>query len=153
MMIRSITAAALLGALLAAGGLYAASRSSWRNMMPAWLAAAPVVRPASEEWPICATMTAMGTEADWAELDPDFAAGKKALDEGWTKYGPTQGLPELRQSIASYISRTRGTKVGPQNICVVPGGKPIIFFPILALRFRAICRDRRSFRARNRAGP
>ena len=72
--------------------------------------------------------------------EPDFPtprnvieAGKKALDEGWTKYGPTQGLPELRQSIASYISRTRGIKVGPQNVCVVPGGKPIMYFVIIAL--------------------
>jgi len=72
--------------------------------------------------------------------EPDFPtprnvieAGKKALDEGWTKYGPTQGLPELRQSIASYISRTRGIKVGPQNVCVVPGGKPVMYFVIIAL--------------------
>jgi len=72
--------------------------------------------------------------------EPDFPtprnvieAGKKALDEGWTKYGPTQGLPDLRQSIASYISRTRGIKVGPQNVCVVPGGKPIMYFVIIAL--------------------
>ena len=72
--------------------------------------------------------------------EPDFPtprnvieAGKKALDEGWTKYGPTQGLPELRQSIASYISRTRGIRVGPQNVCVVPGGKPIMYFVIIAL--------------------
>jgi aspartate aminotransferase len=72
--------------------------------------------------------------------EPDFPtprnvieAGKKALDEGWTKYGPTQGLPELRQSIANYISRTRGIKVGPQNVCVVPGGKPIMYFVIIAL--------------------
>src|SRR5579871_3227335 len=72
--------------------------------------------------------------------EPDFPtprhvveAGKQALDEGWTKYGPTQGLPELRQSIASYISRTRGIKVGPQNVCVVPGGKPIMYFVIIAL--------------------
>ena len=72
--------------------------------------------------------------------EPDFPtprnvieAGKKALDEGWTKYGPTQGLPELRQTIASYISRTRGIKVGPQNVCVVPGGKPIMYFVIIAL--------------------
>jgi aspartate/methionine/tyrosine aminotransferase len=72
--------------------------------------------------------------------EPDFPtprnvieAGKKALDEGWTKYGPTQGLPELRQSIASYISRTRGIEVGPQNVCVVPGGKPIMYFVIIAL--------------------
>jgi aspartate/methionine/tyrosine aminotransferase len=72
--------------------------------------------------------------------EPDFptppnviAAGQKALAEGWTKYGPTQGLPELRQSIANYISRTRGIKVGPQNVCVVPGGKPVMYFTIIAL--------------------
>jgi aspartate/methionine/tyrosine aminotransferase len=60
-------------------------------------------------------------------------AGKQALDEGWTKYGPTQGLPELRESIAAYISRTRGVKVGPQHVCVVPGGKPVMYFAIVAL--------------------
>jgi len=72
--------------------------------------------------------------------EPDFPtprnvieAGKQALDEGWTKYGPTQGLPELRQSIANYVSRTRGIQVGPQNVCVVPGGKPIMYFVIIAL--------------------
>jgi aspartate aminotransferase len=72
--------------------------------------------------------------------EPDFptpanvvAAGQKALAEGWTKYGPTQGLPELRQSIANYINRTRHISVGPQNVCVVPGGKPIMYFTIIAL--------------------
>jgi len=72
--------------------------------------------------------------------EPDFptpahiiAAAKQALDEGYTHYGPTQGMPELRESIARYISRTRGICVGPEHVSVVPGGKPIIFFPILAL--------------------
>src|SRR5947199_4429187 len=72
--------------------------------------------------------------------EPDFptpkhviAAAKQALDEGWTHYGPTQGLPELREAIAAHISRTRGISVGPQHVCVVPGGKPIIFFPMIAL--------------------
>ncbi|HEY3939351.1 MAG TPA: pyridoxal phosphate-dependent aminotransferase [Bryobacteraceae bacterium] len=72
--------------------------------------------------------------------EPDFAtpahivqAAKRALDEGWTRYGPTQGLPELREAIAAYVSRTRDISVGPQHVCVVPGGKPIIFFPMLAL--------------------
>src|ERR1700685_1948804 len=67
--------------------------------------------------------------------EPDFPtpshvveAGKRALDEGWTKYGPTPGFPELREAIASYISRTRGVKVGPQHVCVVPGGKPVMDF-------------------------
>jgi len=72
--------------------------------------------------------------------EPDFPtpahvveAGKRALDEGWTKYGPTAGLPELRESIAAYISRTRGIKVDLDNVCVVPGGKPIMFFAMEAL--------------------
>jgi aspartate aminotransferase len=72
--------------------------------------------------------------------EPDFptpagviAAGKQALDEGWTHYGPTQGLPELRAAIASFISRTRSISVGPEHVCVVPGGKPILFFVMLAL--------------------
>ena len=72
--------------------------------------------------------------------EPDFTtpkhvveAGKRALDEGWTKYGPTQGLPELRESIAAYISRTRNIQVGPQHVCVVPGGKPVMYFAIVAL--------------------
>jgi len=72
--------------------------------------------------------------------EPDFPtplhiveAAKKALDDGWTHYGPTQGFPELREAIAAYISRTRKIRVGPEHVSVVPGGKPIIFFSMLAL--------------------
>jgi aspartate aminotransferase len=72
--------------------------------------------------------------------EPDFPtpphlreAGKKAIDEGWTKYGPTQGLPELREAIAAYVSRTRGIKVGAETVCVTPGAKPIMYFLITAL--------------------
>ena len=72
--------------------------------------------------------------------EPDFPtpphiveAAKKALDEGWTHYGPPQGYPELREAIAAHVSRSRGISVGPQHVSVVPGGKPIIFFPMLAL--------------------
>ena len=72
--------------------------------------------------------------------EPDFAtpphvieAAKKALDDGWTHYGPTQGLPDLREAIAQHISETRRISVGAERVCVVPGGKPIIFFPMLAL--------------------
>src|SRR5256885_15335376 len=72
--------------------------------------------------------------------EPDFptpphvvAAGKQALDEGWTKYGPTPGFPEFREAIAAEVSRTRGITVATENVCVVPGGKPIIFFTMMAL--------------------
>src|SRR5262245_38756290 len=72
--------------------------------------------------------------------EPDFPtpahiieAGKRALDEGWTKYGPTAGFPELRESIAAYVSRTRGIPVDADNVCVVPGGKPVMFYSMVAL--------------------
>src|SRR5262245_7639590 len=71
---------------------------------------------------------------------PDFPtpahivdAAKHALDEGWTHYGPAQGYPELRQAVAAHITETRGIHVGPQHVCIVPGGKPILFFPMMAL--------------------
>lgn len=72
--------------------------------------------------------------------EPDFEtpkniveAGKRALDEGYTHYGPTQGLPEFREAIAAYIGSTRGIAVNPDNVCVTPGAKPILFFAMLAL--------------------
>jgi aspartate/methionine/tyrosine aminotransferase len=72
--------------------------------------------------------------------EPDFEtpahvveAGKKALDEGWTHYGPTQGYPELRAAVADHVSATRSVSVTPEQVCIVPGGKPILFFPMLAL--------------------
>ena len=72
--------------------------------------------------------------------EPDFDtpgnvidAGVDALHKGWTHYGPSAGLPELRQTIADYVARTRNVKVSSEEVVVVPGGKPIIFFTILAL--------------------
>jgi tetratricopeptide (TPR) repeat protein len=86
-MIRWIALAAALGALAAAGGLYAAVESPWRSSVAAWFPAlerTAQAKPPPEDWPICTTMAAMGTEADWAQLDPDFAVGKKALiAEDW----------------------------------------------------------------------
>lgn len=72
--------------------------------------------------------------------EPDFetpahviAAAKQALDEGWTHYGPTQGYPDFREVIARHVNETRGIQAGPEHVCVVPGGKPILFFPMMAL--------------------
>lgn len=72
-------------------------------------------------------------EPDFSTPDHVVEAAKQALDDGYTHYGPTQGLPELRDSIAAYVSRTRGIPVTGSEVCVTPGGKPIIFFPMLAL--------------------
>lgn len=72
--------------------------------------------------------------------EPDFdtpsnivEAGCDALRKGFTHYGPSAGMPELRKVIAQYVSETRRVNVTPDEVVVVPGGKPIIFFSILAL--------------------
>ena len=72
--------------------------------------------------------------------EPDFDtprniidAAVDALHKGFTHYGPSAGLMELREVIAQYVSETRRVNVTPDEVVVVPGGKPIIFFSILAL--------------------
>ena len=72
--------------------------------------------------------------------EPDFdtpsnvvEAAVDALHKGWTHYGPSAGLPDLRQAIAEEVSRSRGVPCKSDEVVVVPGGKPIIFFSILAL--------------------
>src|SRR6266496_3208487 len=70
--------------------------------------------------------------------EPDFdtpahiiEAAKRALDEGYTHYGPAAGLPELREAIAHEISTSRGITVQPDQVVVTPGGKPVMFYAIL----------------------
>lgn len=72
--------------------------------------------------------------------EPDFEtpphvaeAGKRAIDQGVTHYGPPQGLPEMREAAAEYISATRGIPVDPARVCVTPGAKPILYFVMLAV--------------------
>src|SRR3954451_797394 len=72
--------------------------------------------------------------------EPDFdtpsnivEAGCDALRKGFTHYGPSAGMMELREVIARHVSETRRVNVTPAEVVVVPGGKPIIFFSILAL--------------------
>lgn len=79
--------------------------------MTAWLGAAERVADTKltpESWPICTAMSAMGSEADWAQLDPDFAAGKRALvAEEWGEAIAALKLAALRDSrnadIQNYI--------------------------------------------------
>ena len=75
---------------------------------------------------------------DRAARFPDAAhvkdAAKRALDEGWTGYGPTPGFPDFREAIAEYISTyARHLASTGQNVVVVPGGKPIMFFSMMAV--------------------
>ena len=60
-------------------------------------------------------------------------AGCDALRKGFTHYGPSAGMMEVREAIAQHVAETRRVNVTPDEVVVVPGGKPIIFFSILAL--------------------
>jgi len=87
------------------------------------------------------TLEAQGRNVVHMEIgEPDFdtptniiEAATDALHKGWTHYGPSAGLPALREAIAEEISRSRKVPVKAEEVVVVPGGKPIIFFTILAL--------------------
>jgi aspartate/methionine/tyrosine aminotransferase len=89
---------------------------------------------------------ARGLEAQGKDIvhleigEPDFDtpanvidAGVKAMRGGWTHYTPSAGLPDLREAIAEDVSRSRKVKVAPEEVVVVPGGKPTIYFTFTAL--------------------
>jgi len=86
-------------------------------------------------------LEAQGRDVIHMEIgEPDFPtpphvveAGKAALDAGFTRYGPTQGDPELRAAIAAELTRTRGIDFDEKQVVVTPGAKPILFYSMLAL--------------------
>jgi aspartate aminotransferase len=72
--------------------------------------------------------------------EPDFPtpahvidAASQALRDGWTHYGPSAGLPQLREAVAEDAGRRRGIRVDPNEVVITPGAKPIYFFSMLAL--------------------
>ena len=86
-------------------------------------------------------LEAQGKEIIHLEIgEPDFdtprhivEAGIDALREGYTHYGPTPGLPELREAIARNSREVRGINTDPAQVVVTPGAKPIMFYLLLAL--------------------
>ncbi|MDG2101025.1 MAG: pyridoxal phosphate-dependent aminotransferase [Dehalococcoidia bacterium] len=86
-------------------------------------------------------LEAMGKNIVHLEIgEPDFdspsyvvSAAKKALDNGFTHYGPSAGQPELREAIAVHQGEFNGYDISPERVIVTPGGKPVMFFSILAL--------------------
>ena len=86
-------------------------------------------------------LEAQGKEIIHLEIgEPDFDtprhivdAGIQALQDGYTHYGPTPGLPELREAIARNSREVRGIDTNPSHVVVTPGAKPIMFYVILAL--------------------
>ncbi len=86
-------------------------------------------------------LEARGKEIIHLEIgEPDFPtaphiveAATRALRDGWTHYGPSAGLAELRGAVAEDAGRRRGIPVDPAEVVITPGAKPILFFTILAL--------------------
>ncbi len=86
-------------------------------------------------------LEAQGRDVVHLEIgEPDFdtpahvvEAGIKALRDGETHYTPAAGIPALREAIAAHVSATRAIDYAPDQVVVTPGGKPIMFYSILAL--------------------
>ena len=86
-------------------------------------------------------LEATGVDVIHLEIgEPDFdtpvnvrEAAKRALDAGWTHYGPPLGLPALRDAIAADLNTRRGLTIDPANVVVTPGAKPIMHYAITAL--------------------
>lgn len=122
-MTRVIALALILGALVASGAAYTISASAWRDTIAQWTGKADRRAEASintEDWPICTTMSATESDADWAQLEPDFKAGKKALNAGdWNGAIAAFELAALRDpsnaDIQNYIgyAHRRLRQLGP----------------------------------------
>lgn len=86
-------------------------------------------------------LEAQGREIIHLEIgEPDFStaphiveAAIRALRDGWTHYGPSAGLPELREAVAEDAGRRRGIRIDPSEVVITPGAKPVFFFAMLAL--------------------
>ena len=86
-------------------------------------------------------LEAQGKDVIHLEIgEPDFdtprhivEAGIRALQDGQTHYGPTPGLPQLREAIARNSREVRGIDTDPSHVVVTPGAKPIMFYVMLAI--------------------
>ncbi len=72
-------------------------------------------------------------EPDFDTPDNIRKAAEKAIWAGYTHYGPSAGLVEAREAVCEYFARDRGVEYEPDEIVITPGGKPLIFLPIIAL--------------------
>jgi len=111
-MIRAIALATTLGALAASVAVYTTSPPGWRGVITPLLGglnrrAETAITP--EDWPICSTMASVALDADWAQFDPDFSAGKKALGaEDWNGAIAALELAALRDPLNADIQNYIG---------------------------------------------
>lgn len=72
--------------------------------------------------------------------EPDFNtpgniidAGVKALKSGFTHYMAAQGYLPFREAIADYALKHKNVHTNPDEVVVVPGGKPVMYYTFMAL--------------------
>lgn len=70
-------------------------------------------------------------QPDFRTPDHIVEAGIKALRDGHHGYTPANGIPALREAVAADLHARHGTEVNPDNVVVVPGGKPTMFFAVM----------------------
>lgn len=85
-------------------------------------------------------LEAQGKDVVHLEIgEPDFDTPKNIIDaaclaltSGYTHYTPAPGIPEVRETIAGYIRNHKNVDASAEDVVIVPGGKPIMFFSIMA---------------------
>ena len=111
-MIRAVALATTLGALAAGVAVYTTSPPGWRGVITPLLGGLDRRAETAitlEDWPICSTMASVALDADWAQLDPDFSAGKKALGaEDWNGAIAALELAALRDPLNADIQNYIG---------------------------------------------
>lgn len=86
-------------------------------------------------------LEAQGMDVIHLEIgQPDFQtpsnimeAADRAMANGYTGYSPTLGFNELRQAVADYVKKYKNVDAGLENVAIVPGGKPTMFFTMMTL--------------------
>ena len=86
-------------------------------------------------------LEAQGMDVIHLEIgQPDFQtpsnimeAADRAMANGCTGYSPTLGFNELRQAVADYVKKYKDVDAGLENVAIVPGGKPTMFFTMMTL--------------------
>ncbi|MCF7919224.1 MAG: pyridoxal phosphate-dependent aminotransferase [Candidatus Cloacimonetes bacterium] len=97
--------------------------------------------PTLEVSALAKQMTKAGIEViNFGVGEPDFntpeiikAAAKKAIDDNFTRYTPSAGIPELKQAIVNKFKRDNGLDYKPENILVSPGAKASLINVLMAV--------------------
>src|SRR5689334_5742102 len=71
-------------------------------------------------------------QPDFPVSDSVREAAKRAMDEGWNRYTPTQGIDELRVAVANKLHRVNGVRVSYEDVLITSGSSGGIFLAFAA---------------------